>query len=91
MPLYVTEDRGVGDHHTRQCRDFSILDEWTWENHACYTFEPLEPPFFVDQRYANCPKDSPYYKAMRAALPAVLDEDWEPSHTIGNAPTFPED
>jgi hypothetical protein len=86
--LYVTpnHERQIGDGHVRQCRDFSKLDEWAMEHSACYTFEKLEPPFFVDQSYANCPKDSPYYQGMVEAL--GLPEDWEPPHTP-KGPAFP--
>jgi len=74
--LYVTTGSVFGGGQTRQCRDFSKLEEWALENNGCYIFDDLEPPYFVNQRYANCPKDSPYYKTMVESLGFV--EDWDP-------------
>jgi hypothetical protein len=80
------QHKTIGDGHTRQCKDFSKLEEWAMEHTACYTFEPVEPPFFEDQRYANCPEDSPYYQAMKEAIGA--GRDWKPIHPPKKGPTF---
>lgn len=79
-------DVEVGDGHVRQCRDFSKLDNWALEHSSCYTSEDLEAPYFKDQRYANCPKDSPWFLSMRDSL--GLDEDWEPPYRYKHGPTF---
>jgi len=79
--------REVGDGHVRQCRNFSKLDEWALEHHACYSFEDVEAPYFVNQRYANCPRDSPYFEIMRESF--GFDEDWEPANPPKTGPTFP--
>jgi len=77
----------VGDGHVRQCKNFSKLDKWALDHHACYTFEELEAPYFVNQRYANCPSDSPYLEVARESF--EFSKDWKPAHPPNEDPTFP--
>lgn len=88
--LFVTEHSAakVGDGHVRQCKDFSNLDKWALEHHACCTFEDLNPPFFKYQRWRACPKDSPYFQTMREFL--GYNENWEPDYEVHLGPTSPD-
>jgi len=61
----------------RRCRDWSAMDRWVRERHACYRYHvDLDPGDVLRSQMKFCPDNSPY-------LPAVRDyfgkgDDWFP-------------
>lgn len=81
-PLYATNssksENGIGQY--RQCRDWSKLEAWAKEHHACYRYgdfvvEDKKPSQL--SRFQYCPDDSPYLPRVREYF--GKGDDWFPA------------
>ncbi|KKY37956.1 hypothetical protein UCDDA912_g02043 [Diaporthe ampelina] len=67
-PRYTTitksPESAVGQ--LRQCRDWGALERWAEERTSCYHYISHEADFINQfERFKYCPKDSPYWPALR--------------------------
>ena len=59
--------RAIGDEQTVMCRDYSKLVQWVYapERNACHkALSDYRSITHSIERYAYCPKDSPYFPVM---------------------------
>ncbi|PVH86413.1 hypothetical protein DL98DRAFT_359204, partial [Cadophora sp. DSE1049] len=62
--LWYVGEKSTGQN--RQCKDFSKLDKWALERHACYNFErPMKPGPLDVEAFTNCRESSPYLQVMK--------------------------
>lgn len=70
-------ESGVGQ--PRQCRDFSKLEAWAHENHACYgRIDELHQCESQMERYKFCPENSPYQDLMHEYFRVVMHRELPP-------------
>ena len=71
----------------RQCKDFSKLDEWALQHHACYNFEkPMKPGQLDVEAFTNCRQSSPYLQTMKDHF--GYGENWQGDYPPHEGPTF---
>ena len=83
--LYYVGDINSG--HKRQCRDFSKLDAWALDHHACYSFKKPPVAGVLDvEAFANCREGSPYKQAMKEHF--GFGDDYVSRFPPNEGPTF---
>ncbi|KAH7390088.1 hypothetical protein BKA64DRAFT_645021 [Cadophora sp. MPI-SDFR-AT-0126] len=83
--LWYVGDKSTGQN--RQCKDFSKLDEWALERHACYNFErPMKPGPLDVEAFTNCRESSPYLQVMKDHF--GYGENWQGEYPAHEGPTF---
>ncbi|KAM3073409.1 hypothetical protein ACMFMG_004692 [Clarireedia jacksonii] len=83
--LWYIGDKSTGQN--RQCKDFSKLDEWALERHACYNFErPMKPGPLDVEAFQNCRESSPYLQVMKDHF--GYGKDWQGDYPPHEGPTF---
>lgn len=76
-PMYTSTNvvADSGDGQTRQCRDWSKLEQWAVDNTACYVH--INETTGVDnmlERFKYCPKGTP--EAARVRKHFGFPDDW---------------
>ncbi|KAH6708875.1 hypothetical protein BKA61DRAFT_696765 [Leptodontidium sp. MPI-SDFR-AT-0119] len=83
--LWYIGEKSTGQN--RKCKDFSKLDEWALERHACYNFErPMKPGPLDVEAFTNCRDSSPYLPIMKNHF--GYGDDWKGDYPAHEGPTF---
>ncbi|KAH7351185.1 hypothetical protein BKA65DRAFT_550150 [Rhexocercosporidium sp. MPI-PUGE-AT-0058] len=83
--LWYVGQKSTGQN--RKCKDFSKLDNWALERHACYNFErPMKPGPLDVEAFTNCRDSSPYLQVMKDHF--GYGKDWHGDYPAHEGPTF---